>query len=115
MWHAVNAEGFDGLFPELDRWIGHARALFPWLEFVTTSEAEERYRAHVDSGVSVTIAEDAVEIATDREGMFFVRTRAGAMLVPGDGGDVLDSRTVEGGSLHVVRCATGRTRFQIAG
>lgn len=114
LWRAVNEDGLPGLLDEFDRWIGQSRELFPWLEFVTTSEAERRYRAHIDNAVTVMLGENAVEITSDVETMFYVRTRAGLTLAPEGGGEIVDSREVEGGVLNVVRCPPGRTRFRIS-
>jgi hypothetical protein len=113
MWRRPNDHGKPGLYAQLDDWISLARSLFPWLEFVTTSQAEARYRAHVDNRVEVRALDDAVEISSTAGGLFYVRTRGDTSLAAGEGGSVLDRREVVGGSLHVVRCSAGRTMFAL--
>ena len=115
LWRATNGQGLAGLLPMLDDWIGEGGELYPWLEFVTTTQAEERYRAHVGKSVDVTLGDETVEIVTDREGVFFVRTGPETVIVPAQGGEVLDARPVEGGVLSTVRCPAGRTVFRIGG
>lgn len=114
MWRATNETGDAGLLPELDDWLGQLRDLFPWLEFVTTSQAEERYRRHVGTMADVVTGDDAIEITTDTESLFYVRTRPRTVIVPVTGGELIDSRTVEGGVLNVVRCRPGRSLFRLA-
>jgi len=113
LWRATNGQGLAGLLPMLDGWISEVRELYPWLEFVTTSQAEERYRAHVGRTVDVMLGDDIVEIVTDREGVFFVRTGPETAIVPADNGEVLDARPVEDGVLTTVRCPAGLTVFRI--
>ena len=113
LWRATNGQGLAGLLPMLDDWIGEVRDLYPWLEFVTTTQAEERYRAHVGKSVDVMLGDEMVEIVTDREGVFFLRTGPETVIVAAQGGEVLDARPVEGGVLSTVRCPAGRTVFRI--
>lgn len=113
LWRATNGQGLAGLLPMLDNWISEVRDLYPWLEFVTTTQADERYRAHVGRTVDVMLGDGTVEIVTDREGVFFVRTGPGTTVVSVKGGEVLDAKPVEGGVLTTVRCPAGRTVFRI--
>lgn len=112
-WRQRNESGLSGLFDELDAWLGEVRALFPWLEFVTTSEAAERYRRHIENVVEVRVARESVTIESDTGGNFFLRTRDEIDVVVSTGGHIRDRREVAGGMLHVLSCEPGRAEFRL--
>ncbi|MAY60592.1 MAG: hypothetical protein CML29_00110 [Rhizobiales bacterium] len=114
-WRQPNESGLPGLFNELDAWLTEARALFPWLEFVTTSEGAERYRDHMANEVEVRHGNDRVLITSTSGGDFYLRTRADTDAVVMRGGRVLDRRNVSGGALHVVRCDPGAAEIRLTG
>lgn len=113
MWRAAGKDGRPSLFAQLDDWIAQVRSAYPWLEFVTTSEAESRYRNHVENQVEVVSSDGTVEIRSNVGGLFYVRTRREASLHADEGGNVVDRRKVEDGLLHIVRCSAGRVVFRI--
>lgn len=113
-WSTPNKHGERGMFDQLDDLITRLRQTYPWLEFSTASEAGSRYRRHVDNTVSIGISHSRVEIESGDKSLFYVRSPVDTELVPLDGGRLLDSRTVEGGTLHVVSCKAGHASFDIA-
>lgn len=113
LWRAPNGDGKPGLYQQLDKWITQVRDLFPWLEFVTTSQAAERYRAHVQNNSSVFISDKCVEIHSEIESLFYIKIKAGLSIHPDKGGELIDCRPVDEGILNVVRCSVGTTLFQI--
>jgi len=112
-WRSPRTDGKAGLVTQLEEWIGRVRATFPWLDFVTTSQAEARYRAHIDNQVDVRITAQTIEISSGSEGLFYAKTRKGIALVPGRGGEVVDRRHLDTGVLHVVRCSAGGGIFHL--
>jgi hypothetical protein len=115
MWRRSTESGQPGLYVQLDNWVSRVKGLFPWLEFVTTSQAEARYRSHANNQVEVRTSDEAIEIISLAGGLFYVKTRRGIVLAPGAGGVLVDRREVESGVLHVVRCSAGRTVFGVRG
>ncbi|MGE0846345.1 MAG: DUF2194 domain-containing protein, partial [Flavobacteriaceae bacterium] len=114
MWRATNAAGQRGLYHHLDDWLSEATALYPWLEFVTTSQARERYLAHVSNDVEILRRAGAIEIRSGSASVFYVRTSPGVELVPEAEGRILDRRDLDDAILHVVRCTAGTTVFRLA-
>lgn len=112
-WRSPKDDGSPGLYAHLDSWISQVRTAYPWLEFVTTSQAEARYQAHTSNQVDVRVSEVAVEICSVSGGLFYVKTRPGLSLHLGAGGSLVDRHEVESGILHVVRCSAGRTVFKL--
>ncbi len=110
-WRRRNDDGLPGLFDELDAWLSEARSLFPWLEFVTTSEAAERYRAHVENEVEIRARADRALIQAGSGGDFYLRTRGATEASVITGGREIDRRKVAGGMLHVIRCDPGCTEI----
>lgn len=113
MWRGSGPGGSPGLHSCLDRWLSEFRALFPWIEFLTTAQAAARCRARAGNRVDVAFGDDCVEIRCASESLFHVRTRADTRLVAAAGGAVLDRRELDDGVLHVVRCPAGRTTFRL--
>ncbi|HFC05044.1 MAG TPA: DUF2194 domain-containing protein, partial [Rhizobiales bacterium] len=115
MWQASNAEGLRGLFPEFDEWITQVRNRFPWLDFVTTSQAEKRLRVHLNNNIEVFTSDGSIEIHCLAESLFYVRTCEGISIHPEKKGQVIDRRPVEKGNLNIVKCAAGRNLFKLKG
>lgn len=110
-WRAQNENGLPGLYPAFDELLTQVRSLFPWLDFVTTSQAERRFRTHIDNDVSVFISDTCVEIYCSEESLFYVRTQDGISIRPEKGGQLIDCRPVDKGNLNIVKCAAGRNLF----
>ncbi|MCC0015211.1 MAG: DUF2194 domain-containing protein [Rhodobiaceae bacterium] len=109
LWRATNAQGTPGLLPQLEAWITQVRSLFPWLDFVTTSEAAARYRAHLEASVNVLVSPMGVEVHCDAGGLFQVRSDAGTKIAADNGAKVIDQRATANGTLNLVRCRPGKT------
>lgn len=112
-WQSSQADGKAGLVIQLDNWIAQIRGTFPWLEFFTTSEAEGKYRAHMDNHVDVRITEKTIEISSGSAGLFYAKTRMDVALVAGKGGEVVDRRRLDNGCLYVIRCSAGGGVFHL--
>ena len=115
MWKDRNSEGQAGLLPELDEWITQVRSLFPWLDFVTTSQAEKRFRTHMNNNIDVFTSDTGIEIHCSEESLFYVRTCDGVSVYPKKGGQLIDRRPVEKGYLNIVKCAAGQNLFDLNG
>lgn len=112
-WKARTASGKPGLYEHLDAWIGEVRDRFPWLEFLTTSEAAKSFEAHTQNAVCIRTAESVVEIVSEAPATFYMRTPRNTMVVPSGEGLLVDRRDVFDGALNVVRCPAGRTLFHL--
>lgn len=113
-WRTATQDGVPGLLTQLDDWIGQLKADFPWLEFLTTSQAECRCRTHIENDVRIVKREDAIEILSRAEGLFYVKMRENYRIATGgDGGELLSERTVDNGILHTVRCPAGGAIFHL--
>lgn len=114
MWRARGNADAPGLLAQLDGWLGRVTSAFPWLEFLTSSQAESRYRNHLSSTLSILATDDRVQIRTSTGGLFYVRTGKDIALSSADGGEVLGRTLVADGVLHVVKCAEGGASFDLA-
>ena len=112
-WRNSNADGQAGLRSQLDKWIAQVRSMYPWLEFVTTSQAESKYRSYVDNHLDVRVTGKKIEIVNRSSGLYFLRTRNNISLEASAGSDVMDKRQLEDGLLHVVRSSAGGGTFYI--
>ncbi len=107
-WKDRNADGQPGMYHQLDSWIEQVRDLFPWLDFVTTSEAAARYHEHVRRQTDIRVSDSRAEITCETDGLYYLRTRSG-LVVDSSNSDavIVDSRPVTNGTLTVVRCEAG--------
>jgi len=113
-WRKPNSAGLPGLLTCFESWIVRVKGLFPWLEYVTTSEAGELLHSHMEKQVDIKSGPGAIEINSDIAGVYFVRLQEGEKIDLASGGEVVDVRTVEQGVLCVVRCRPGKADFRIS-
>ena len=104
MWRSPNPDGKAGLLTELDRWLADVRSTFPWLDFLTTSQAVAAYQTHIRKDVSILVSKDAIRISSSALGHFFIRTDEGLAIESQDGCRVVSCMAGEGYRLHVVKC-----------
>jgi len=114
MWRAVNADGRPGLLAELDRWLAEVRSMFPWLAFLTTSQAVAAYRVHVGKAVSVFVSEDRVRITASAPGLFSIRLDGGLRVESRDGCEIVSRLDGDGYAIVVVRCTNAAAELEIA-
>jgi len=112
-WKASSENGQPGLYAQFEAWIAEARQLFPWLEFVTTSQAAQRLRSHEQNRVEIIVTDTGVEIISENAGLFFLRTGKNTTVTPGQGGQLLDRHHLADGILNTVKCAAGKTVFSL--
>lgn len=112
-WKATDEKGQIGLYHQFDAWLGEVRTRFPWLTFVTTSDAEQKYQEHIQNQVEIRTDEKSVEITTETAGEFYLRTDPDMTVIPGNGGEILDQQPVMDGCLNIVRCKAGKTLFKL--
>ncbi len=112
-WKLKTDSGQPGLYEQFDAWVGEVRERFPWLEFVTTSEAAKIFDAHTQHAVDIRATDSLVEITSETAAKFYIRTPRSKTVVPGKGGQLIDRRDVFDGSLSIVRCSAGKTLFQL--
>ncbi|MFN0263236.1 DUF2194 domain-containing protein [Tepidamorphus sp. 3E244] len=113
LWKTTNAAGLPGLFTELENWLGEVEQGFPWLEYMTTSEAAARMDEFNARTVNVLHADGSVEIHADAPGLYYLRIPAHQTVELGQGAEVVDRRDVIDGHLLVVRCDAGRTNIRV--
>lgn len=114
MWRAPNPDGKAGLLAELDRWLADVRSTFPWLNFLTTSQAVAAYQTHIRKDVLILVSKDAIRISSSAPGHFFIRTDEDLAIESQDGCHVVSCVAAEGYKLHVVKCdeATATLRIE---
>ncbi|MEO0486265.1 MAG: DUF2194 domain-containing protein [Pseudomonadota bacterium] len=112
-WKTKNEADRDGMFVEFERWIGWVTDIFPWLEFVTISDAAGRWQRLSANGPSVEVFPDRVEVATQSDQLLFIRLAEGRKLSNRKQGAVLAEYKVSGGTLYVVSCSKRKTCFHL--
>jgi hypothetical protein len=115
MWKATNTAGRPGLFREFEAFIGFVRSTFPWLRFVTNSEAAEIFRRGSTSPIDLKVGPDAIEIDSAQGGLYYLRTQNGTGITSvRGGGRVVWQHEIVGGSLYVAHCPPGRSVFRMS-
>lgn len=66
-----------GLLDEFEAWICEFRARFPWLRFVSTSEAHRLIKAYLQRKISAVVGPDGVTIETEPDSYVQVRVNDG--------------------------------------
>lgn len=112
-WRKENPAGLKGLLDELDDWLAAATTLFPWLSFLTTSQAAEHFRDRLQTAARITFSSGRVVIESAMPSLYYLRVRDGIGVRPGRGGRIADKRSVFGGTLYIVNCRSGRTEFRL--
>lgn len=74
MWRACNAAGTPGLLSRLEDWVGEVRTRFPWMTFLTTSQAVAAWRGHMESAFTVEIFDGNIEVTGNGGMRICVRT-----------------------------------------
>ncbi|MCC2096877.1 MAG: DUF2194 domain-containing protein [Hyphomicrobiales bacterium] len=110
-WRGEDSRGRKGMLAELHDWISTVQSLFPWLEFLTTSVAADRFRRHLQAPAQVWVSDGEVVIEGKSGGLYYVRVRDETELCMRGPGKIVDQRRVFGGTLYVVDCPAGRARF----
>lgn len=110
-WNHENQSGEPGMLRQLDNWLHEVRSNFPWLEFLTTSAAAAKFRDYISNDVKVTCFPDFLEFDCDRDCIVYVRVAESVQLQMDDAMEILDSRQVTDGCIHVVKVPAGRSEI----
>lgn len=114
LWNKKDAAGRPGLFQEFEAFVDYVCHTFPWLRFVTTSEAVRFQTEQSKARARISLGPDMIDIECPVGGKYFVHTRAGFALRNSAGnGHVICEHPVCGGLLSVVDCQPGHSSFQI--
>lgn len=112
-WLGKNPSGLKGLQGELDDWLTTATRLFPWISFMTTSQATEHFQNRLKTTARITLGSSRVVIESVIPSLYYLRVRDGIDVRPGRCGRITDKKSVFGGTLYTVDCGSGRAEFQL--
>ncbi|SEO85232.1 hypothetical protein SAMN04490248_11417 [Salinihabitans flavidus] len=114
MWQKTNAAGQQGLFREFEAFVEFVTTSFPWLRFVTNSEASTALKRFDAAQVDLRVGPDAIEINSEESSLFYLRVQTGESLSSAQGGRLVWKHAVVGGTLYVADCPSGISVFKIS-
>ncbi len=110
-WRKGNAQGQQGLYDCFAHWIGFARKHFPWIEFLTTSKAAERFAQCSGSMPAIAAGRKRLWINAETGGIYYLRVSGAMNIAPASTRaiEILDCQEISVGRLYVVKCRAGET------
>lgn len=110
-WREANADGQEGLHDCFSGWIEFVREHFPWIDFLTTSAAAERFSEHSETIPAIAVGNKSIWINATKKGKYYLRVSGALIIVPAatETVEILDCQELEDGRLYVVQCPAGET------
>ncbi|WP_421851404.1 DUF2194 domain-containing protein [Oricola sp.] len=112
-WKRPNADNQPGLYQSFECWIDEVTRAYPWLDFLTTSEATETYRKHAARKMDVETTGDGVRISTSSPGLFYVNSSKQVTLSAEAPCEIVSQTETASGMLSAVQCLPGINRIEV--
>ena len=113
LWRAQNETGAQGMFNQFEEWIAYVRTNFPWLEFLTTSQAHSKLSAYKNKRVEIARLDSTFEIRSSDSTKLYIKVKLGEELEALTNCSIHDEVDVFGGKLYSVRCGTGLATLNV--
>ena len=113
-WRSNNANGLSGMFSQFENWIAFVKRTFPWMKFLTTSQAHKKLVQHQDKSVTIKYSASKIETQCSARSSFYIRTRPNETLKSLQNSFIQHQVEVFAGKLYSVQCGPGRAEFVLS-